>query len=191
MSLWLRVVARQACSQIDHSTAADTLNGPSGLFKYSYQNLYFWLGRIRKWLARRLVAGREGFGERRMVANMRRRGKVYAGTSGWAYASWKPKFYPAKLGSKKFLEYYATRLNSVEVNYTFRRFLANRQRATLLPLCFQLLRAQRPSPADQNPAASNHLWRCPKCGGPMRVLERFADAAEIQLRSPPQLAPAA
>lgn len=47
-------------------------------------------------------------------------GKIYAGTSGWAYASWKPKFYPAKLSAKKFLEYYASRLNSVEVNYTFR-----------------------------------------------------------------------
>ena len=47
-------------------------------------------------------------------------GKIYAGTSGWAYASWKPKFYPAKLASAKFLGYYATRLNSVEVNYTFR-----------------------------------------------------------------------
>jgi uncharacterized protein YecE (DUF72 family) len=46
--------------------------------------------------------------------------KVYAGTSGWAYASWKPEFYPAKLSSKKFLEYYASRMNSVEVNYTFR-----------------------------------------------------------------------
>jgi uncharacterized protein YecE (DUF72 family) len=47
-------------------------------------------------------------------------GKIYAGTSGWAYTSWKPKFYPAKLSAKKFLEYYASRLNSVEVNYTFR-----------------------------------------------------------------------
>ena len=47
---------------------------------------------------------------------------IYAGTSGWAYPSWKPAFYPAKLASKKFLEFYATRLNSVEVNYTFRRF---------------------------------------------------------------------
>jgi uncharacterized protein YecE (DUF72 family) len=47
-------------------------------------------------------------------------GKIYAGTSGWAYASWKPDFYPAKLSAKKFLEYYASRLNSVEVNYTFR-----------------------------------------------------------------------
>ena len=46
--------------------------------------------------------------------------KIYAGTSGWAYPSWKPDFYPTKLASAKFLEYYATRLNSVEVNYTFR-----------------------------------------------------------------------
>ena len=49
-------------------------------------------------------------------------GKVYAGTSGWAYPSWKPEFYPAGLPSAKFLGYYATRLSSVEVNYTFRRF---------------------------------------------------------------------
>jgi uncharacterized protein YecE (DUF72 family) len=48
--------------------------------------------------------------------------RIYAGTSGWAYSSWKPDFYPAKLASAKFLSYYATRLNSVEVNYTFRSF---------------------------------------------------------------------
>ncbi len=47
---------------------------------------------------------------------------IYVGTSGWAYASWKPDFYPAKLPAKKFLEYYATQLNSVEVNFTFRQF---------------------------------------------------------------------
>ncbi len=47
---------------------------------------------------------------------------IYAGTSGWAYPSWKPDFYPAKLASAKFLNHYATLLNTVEVNYTFRRF---------------------------------------------------------------------
>jgi uncharacterized protein YecE (DUF72 family) len=47
---------------------------------------------------------------------------LYAGTSGWAYPSWKPDFYPAKLASAKFLGHYASRLNTVEVNYTFRRF---------------------------------------------------------------------
>src|ERR1700752_2396891 len=44
-----------------------------------------------------------------------------AGTSGFAYASWKPDFYPAKLSSKDFLKHYAGRLNSVEINYTFRQ----------------------------------------------------------------------
>jgi uncharacterized protein YecE (DUF72 family) len=46
--------------------------------------------------------------------------RIFAGTSGWAYATWKPEFYPAKTPAKKFLEYYASRLTAVEVNYTFR-----------------------------------------------------------------------
>ena len=50
--------------------------------------------------------------------------KVYAGTSGFAYPSWKPRFYPADLAAKRFLEYYSRRLNSVEINYTFRRLAA-------------------------------------------------------------------
>jgi len=48
---------------------------------------------------------------------------LYAGTSGWAYPSWKPEFYPAKLAQGKFLSYYATQLNAVEVNFTFRQLL--------------------------------------------------------------------
>jgi uncharacterized protein YecE (DUF72 family) len=47
--------------------------------------------------------------------------RLFAGTSGWAYASWKPEFYPAGVPAKKFLSYYASQLNSVEVNYTFRQ----------------------------------------------------------------------
>lgn len=47
--------------------------------------------------------------------------RLFAGTSGFAYAQWKPRFYPAKLPANKFLEHYAQRLNSVEINYTFRR----------------------------------------------------------------------
>lgn len=47
--------------------------------------------------------------------------RLYVGTSGWSYASWKPAFFPEKLPSKRFLEYYATQLNAVELNATFRR----------------------------------------------------------------------
>ena len=47
--------------------------------------------------------------------------KLYSGTSGFAYDSWKPEFYPEHISSAKFLAYYATRLNAVEINYTYRR----------------------------------------------------------------------
>jgi uncharacterized protein YecE (DUF72 family) len=49
-----------------------------------------------------------------------KRGDIYLGCSGWAYPSWKPAFYPRNVSAKRLLEFYATRLNSVEVNYTFR-----------------------------------------------------------------------
>ncbi len=49
--------------------------------------------------------------------------QLYAGTSGWAYAGWKPDFYPAKLAQKKFLSHYGTQLNTVEVNFTFRQLV--------------------------------------------------------------------
>ena len=45
---------------------------------------------------------------------------LFAGTSGFAYPAWKPGFYPAGLPQAKFLEHYASRLNTVEINYTFR-----------------------------------------------------------------------
>jgi uncharacterized protein YecE (DUF72 family) len=48
-------------------------------------------------------------------------GHVYLGCSGWAYPTWKPGFYPAKTPAKQFLSYYASQLNSIEVNYTFRQ----------------------------------------------------------------------
>lgn len=49
--------------------------------------------------------------------------QVFVGTSGWAYPSWKPEFYPEKLAQTKFLTYYASQLNTVEVNLTFRQLL--------------------------------------------------------------------
>src|SRR5437667_12463235 len=47
--------------------------------------------------------------------------QLFAGTSGFAYASWKPDFYPPKLPAKDFLKHYAAHLNAVEINYTFRQ----------------------------------------------------------------------
>ncbi len=67
-------------------------------------------------------------------------------------------------------------------------FLANRQRSTLLPLCLTALStvSSQTKPETSTAQESHPLWRCPKCGGPMAVIERLT-AAQIQLRSPPQL----
>lgn len=46
---------------------------------------------------------------------------LYCGTSGFAYESWRPEFYPAGLAAGRFLQHYASRLNAVEINYTYRR----------------------------------------------------------------------
>jgi uncharacterized protein YecE (DUF72 family) len=46
--------------------------------------------------------------------------RLFAGTSGWAYPTWKPGFYPGTVPARGFLHHYAGRLTSVEVNYTFR-----------------------------------------------------------------------
>jgi uncharacterized protein YecE (DUF72 family) len=45
----------------------------------------------------------------------------WIGCSGWAYPTWKPEFYPPKTSAKSMLQFYATQLSSVEVNYTFRQ----------------------------------------------------------------------
>src|SRR5438552_4809990 len=47
---------------------------------------------------------------------------LHVGTSGWSYPVWKPAFFPDKLPQKRFLEFYSTQLNAVELNATFRRF---------------------------------------------------------------------
>ncbi len=57
------------------------------------------------------------------LESIERMSQIYAGTSGWAYSNWKPEFYPAKLAQKKFLNFYATQLNTVEVNFTFRQLV--------------------------------------------------------------------
>ena len=71
-------------------------------------------------------------------------------------------------------------------------FLANRRRATLLPLCLQLLGAVPPPQAepDASPIQQASLGLCPQCGGPMVLIERLT-ATQLQLRSPPSLARAA
>jgi uncharacterized protein YecE (DUF72 family) len=46
---------------------------------------------------------------------------LYAGTSGFSYATWKGRFYPRALSGAKMLGFYAERLNGVELNGSFYR----------------------------------------------------------------------
>jgi uncharacterized protein YecE (DUF72 family) len=52
---------------------------------------------------------------------------LFVGTSGWAYPTWKPAFYPPKLPARSFLNFYGSQLTAVEVNYTFRAFPTSTQ----------------------------------------------------------------
>src|SRR5438067_10273740 len=53
--------------------------------------------------------------------------RLYVGTSGWSYPSWRPGFYPAGLDAKEFLAYYAQRFSTVELNTTGYRLPAEEQ----------------------------------------------------------------
>jgi uncharacterized protein YecE (DUF72 family) len=68
-------------------------------------------------------------------------GTLYIGTSGFAYPEWKGSFYPNDLKDADFLPHYAARFPAVEINYTFRRFPAEktmRRWAELAPDGFRL-----------------------------------------------------
>ena len=47
--------------------------------------------------------------------------RAYIGTSGWNYRQWRGSFFPEKLPTKQWLSYYASRFDSLEVNYSFYR----------------------------------------------------------------------
>lgn len=47
--------------------------------------------------------------------------EAYIGTSGWNYDHWRDRFYPPDLPPASWLEFYAGRFRTVEVNYSFYR----------------------------------------------------------------------
>ena len=106
--------------------------------------------------------------------------RIWAGTSGWAYPTWKPDFYPASTPSKKFLEYYSSQLTSVEVNYTFRA----------LPTVKMIEGWLAATPAHfrfsfKSPQRITHLKRLRECAGDVAqfvsALEPVRQAGKIGL----------
>jgi len=99
--------------------------------------------------------------------------QVFVGTSGWSYPSWKPGFYPQKTPQTKFLEYYASQLNSVEVNYTFRRL-------PTAPMLSKWLAAASNDFRFSFKASERitHILRLEGCGGELEVLSRALAPAQ-------------
>jgi hypothetical protein len=67
-------------------------------------------------------------------------------------------------------------------------FLANRQRARLLPLCFSLVCSSEDRTTEQTagtePPKTHTLPKCPPCTGTMRIVERLSPV-QLLPRSPP------
>ena len=96
--------------------------------------------------------------------------RILVGTSGYNYAEWKESFYPEKLPVKKMLPFYAERLSTVEINYTFYRMPTDRLLAgwsEVTPDHFRLtLKA---------PRRITHLARLRGCD---ETVTAFCDAAQ-------------
>jgi uncharacterized protein YecE (DUF72 family) len=61
---------------------------------------------------------------------MKTAGPIRIGTSGWHYGHWRGPFYPDDLGPEKFLEFYAGRFHTVEINNSFYQLPTERALST-------------------------------------------------------------
>ena len=91
------------------------------------------------------------------------------GTSGWQYASWRGRFYPQKLRQADWLEHYAARFQTVEVNNAFYR----------LPEAATFAAWARRTPADFVVAvkASRYLTHVKRLADPAQPVGRFMERA--------------
>ena len=95
-------------------------------------------------------------------------GRAFVGTSGWAYASWKQKFYPADTKAKDLLRVYATRLKTNEVNYTFNHLPTQRN--------IDSWKEQTPDDFVFALKASQYITHIKKLEEPTTTLPNFFDA---------------
>jgi uncharacterized protein YecE (DUF72 family) len=94
---------------------------------------------------------------------------IWIGTSGYNYPEWKGSFYPADLPAAKMLPYYAARLPTVEINYTFYRMPTAKLVGGWA--------AQTPSPYQltlKTPRRITHDNRLKNCGD---LVKTFCDVA--------------
>jgi uncharacterized protein YecE (DUF72 family) len=95
----------------------------------------------------------------------------WIGTSGFQYAEWKGNFYPEDLPAAKMLPFYAERLNTTEINYTFHRIPAAKTIANwnaLTPARFRF--------SLKAPQKITHFARLRDCADTMRYFHDVTSA---------------
>jgi uncharacterized protein YecE (DUF72 family) len=90
---------------------------------------------------------------------------IHIGTSGWHYDHWVGPFYPERLAKKKFLEYYAGRFKTVEINNSFYRLPLERT--------FENWRDQVPAGFVFSVKASRFITHMKKLKDPEQTVEEF------------------
>jgi uncharacterized protein YecE (DUF72 family) len=98
-----------------------------------------------------------------------RGGVILVGTSGWQYSSWRGRFYPAGLPQRLWLEFYAQRFVTVEVNNAFYRLP---QRTT-----FEAWRQRTPADFVAGVKMSRYLTHVKRLQDPADPVAHFLDRA--------------
>jgi uncharacterized protein YecE (DUF72 family) len=112
---------------------------------------------------------------------------ILVGTSGWQYRHWKDRFYPAGTPQRLWLEYYAGRFATVEVNNAFYHLP---ERST-----FEAWRARTPDDFCVGVKCSRYLTHIKRLKDPAEPVQRFLSRAEglgdrlgpVLLQLPPSL----
>ena len=97
--------------------------------------------------------------------------QYYIGTSGWHYDHWRDRFYPEKLAKAKWLEFYATRFSTVEVNNTFYRLPSEN--------AFGNWRNSSPSDFAFAVKVSRFITHIKRLKGAEEAVEKFLERARI------------
>lgn len=92
---------------------------------------------------------------------------LYVGTSGWQYRDWRGAFYPERVPQARWLEHYATRFATVEVNNTFYRLPK--------PETFATWAERTPDDFVMVLKASRFLTHVKRLKDPEEPVERFMD----------------
>lgn len=102
-------------------------------------------------------------------------GQVRVGCSGWQYRHWQGDFYPEDLPPSRWLQYYTSRFDTVELNNSFYR----------LPdaAVFAAWRGRVPASFLFSVKASRYITHMKRLKDPQEPLDRFFDRASHLLRN--------